>query len=147
MHTYRAGVENPAVLHILASDPATYVTHGTADTPPPAAAASISLLEDLLELLSEAQLPMKERVRVFRGLISLVVGFIAVQVGGFLPPASGRQRRPVSAEPAPEPGSALLEAIAPTLERDDPAAALGFTVRLFVQGVQSLPRQRSGARQ
>ena len=131
MHTYRAGVENPAVLHILISDPDGNAVRGQADPAP--AAASISLLEALLGLLAEAQLPMTYRVRAYRGLIGLVVGFIALAVGGLLQPTAGRPKRSGPVQTPPQ--SALLSAIEPSLERDDPAAALGFTVRLFVQGL------------
>jgi TetR/AcrR family tetracycline transcriptional repressor len=139
MLTYRAGVENPAVLHILASDPEGQAVRGPADRA--SATASISLLEALLALLAEAQLPTMCRVRAYRGLIGLVVGFIAVAVGGFLQPTTGRPKRSVPVQTPTE--STLLSAIKPALERDDPAAALGFTVRLFVQG---LPQHGSGVR-
>ena len=78
VHIFRLGVEDPAVLPVLAAESS---SPGTC--PPPRAgrnsppAASEKLIEAVLGLLAEAGVPAAERQRACRGLMVLVVGFLA----------------------------------------------------------------------
>lgn len=78
IHIFRLGVEDPAVLPVLAAEStgpeARSPSRADRIAPP---AASKRLMEAVLGLLGEAGVPSAERQRAGRGLMGLVVGFLA----------------------------------------------------------------------
>ena len=135
--TYHAGVANPAVFPVLASE-----TLGTRLLSPvtlPAGAASLGLIGRVQELLGDAGVPESARPGVCRGLFGLVVGFLVGQVDGLVP--TGGQASPESSDDEadqaelrgddPEPAPPEMRA----MHLDDPAVDLANALRLFLRGL------------
>ena len=126
MRTYQAGVDNPALLEVLAAEPLRQQELPAGE--PDAGAAVISLLEQILTLLRQASLPDPQLAHTYRGLISLVIGFIVVQVNGL--PLTGE-----AAHTNPATDSSRLSALEPTLRNSDPAEGVRFNLELLLTGL------------
>lgn len=124
---FRAGVENPAMITVLAAhdlDP------GDADS---SDFSALSLIESMLSILAESGLEPQRRVHVYNSLINLVYGFVVARTSGaggpptVLPSAvrNGRQADRWGSFPAL--GSLLEE-----LDSADPAQDLLFSLELYV---------------
>lgn len=136
--TYHAGVADPAVFPVLASE-----TLGTRTLPPtvaPAGGASVGLVERVQALLAQAGVPEADRPGICRGLFGVVVGFLVGQVDGLVPtggkaspesdPGNSDQHaglRHDGAEPAPP----RLQA----MHKEDPAVDLATALRIFMRGL------------
>lgn len=135
---YRAGVDDPAVFPVLASE--TLGTRMLPSTPATAGAASVGLIERVDMLLASSGVPASSRPAICRGLISLVVGFLVGQVDGLAPtggdrsPESGPGARAEKAELG-EGGEDSAPAEIKAIHLDDPAVDLANALRVFVRGL------------
>lgn len=125
MHTYRAGVDNPALLEVLAAEPLRKEELPAGD--PDAGAAVTGLLEQIITLLRKGRLPAPQLAHTFRGLIGLIIGFILVQVDGL--PLTGQPNYTDQAD------NSRLAAIEPTLRASDPAEGVKFNLELVLDGL------------
>ncbi len=135
MHTYRAGVDDPAVFPVLASE-----SLGSAMLPalePESGAASLGLIQRLAALLAEGDVAENRRLAAGRGLIGLVVGFIVGQVDG-LSSTIGAADDPPTQELRP-PGSGA-DPVLSAMHSDDPADDLRFSLEMFVRGLRAAGR-------
>lgn len=138
LQTYQAGVEDPAVFPVLASE--LLSTGRLPDLQPESNAASSGLIKAVLALLDEAGMPEGERPTACRGLIGLVVGFIAGRVDASMTGAGLGATNPVGAPgwPASAPdgqGSAGKEV---TGDPGDPVDGLRFSLELFARALTSV---------
>lgn len=128
---FQAGVENPALISVLASqelDPGELVASEL---------AALGLIESVLSILAESGLDPRHRVHVYNSLINLVFGFVVARTRGVAtapsgPSAPGLRRRPAgrwAAFPA-------LGALAEELETADPAADLLFSLEVYVGALE-----------
>lgn len=122
---YRAGIENPAVFPVLATEASSPHKLPAEPGEPPRA---LELITSVQDLLTESHLSAGARWHAYRGLIGLVVGLIVVQVDGLLP------------GPAPRPGQSAgdvpsSEAVMPP-ETADAVEDLRFSLQLFVDGLK-----------
>ena len=135
LQTFQAGINNPAVLPILASEPLHPHTLPAAHN---TGTASLGLLEQVLQLLQQARLPVHVEADAFRGLIGITMGFIAGQVDGLLPkptttdtPTDADHQHRAAAAP-------LLTRITPNLRSQNPIQALRFSLQLYVASLDEL---------
>lgn len=136
--TYHAGVDDPAVFPVLASE-----TLGTKSLPATLAqsgGASVGLVDRVQALLAEAGVAESDRPGICRALFGLVVGFLVGQVDGLVP--TGGTASPESDSDIDEPGADLDSdepaPVPPPLQAmhvDDPAVDLANALRIFVQGL------------
>ncbi len=129
IHTLRAGIDNPALYPVLATeaaDPDKVAAMGDDQVP-----ASLMLFTKVQDLLQEARLPAEDQKHAYVGLIGLVVGLIAVHVDGLLPGAAS--------QPGQTAGVGNGRPIS-----SDPARTLRFHLRAFIHGLQSVPLENSG---
>ena len=138
LSTYHAGVANPAVFPVLASE-----TLGTKMMPPmpaPAGGASVAMVERVQALLAEAGVPEPARPGICRGLFGVVVGFLVGQVDGLVPtggeasPESGPEHDPVDVHIAGA-GTGAAPPEIQAMHAADPAVDLADALWLFVRGV------------
>lgn len=135
---YRAGVDDPAVFPVLASE--TLGTKMLPSTPSAAGAASVGLIERVELLLVESGVPKAMRPAICRGLIGLVVGFLVGQVDGLVPTGGDRSPESGPGDAADEADLGDVEDESPparirAIHVDDPAADLANAVRVFVRGL------------
>lgn len=140
VQTYLAGVENPLLYEVIASEPLTEHQVPLAD--PDTGAASAAFVETVLTLLNLSGLRLDQQVDAYRGLIGLLIGFIVVRANGFLTTVSPPNRRrstrdEAGARPAAHPTSRLSE-MAPLLHGADPVAALRASLRWFLLGLAQI---------
>jgi AcrR family transcriptional regulator len=138
LDTYRAGVSDPAVFPVLASE-----TLGTRSLPASlaqAGGASVGLVDRVQALLAEAGVAESDRPGICRALFGLVVGFLVGQVDGLVPTggtASPESESEISELEADldgngqEPAPARLQA----MHVDDPAVDLANALRIFMRGL------------
>jgi AcrR family transcriptional regulator len=134
MHTYRLGVDDPAVFPVLAAESlGTYPLPGLA---PDSTGASSGLVRSVMALLDEGGIAAEERASACRGLIGLVVGFMAgiVNEVSFAPAgvSTGAERSSLRA------GSEGFEEAQPGHPlglRDPPVDGLRFSLQLFARGL------------
>lgn len=135
--TYHAGIADPAVFPVLASE-----TLGTRTLPATAAVAggaSVGLVERVQALLAQGGVAEFDRPGVCRALFGVVVGFLVGQVDGLVPTggdASPESRRGNDGyaelgRDGVEPVPARLQAI----HGDDPEVDLANALRTFVRGL------------
>lgn len=137
--TYQAGVEDPAVFPVLASE--TLGTRMLPSMPIPTGGASVRLIARAQDMLGEAGVPESERPGLCRGLFALVVGFLVGQVDGLVP--TGGEDSPET-----EPGDELRDAdvdgadddgsVPPAMQamhRREPEEDLDGALRVLVRGL------------
>ena len=136
---YQAGVDDPAVFPVLASE--TLGTRMVPSMPIPAGGASVGLIERVQDLLAEAGVPELERPGRCRGLFALVVGFLVGQVDGLVP--TGGEDSPET-EPGDGLGGADVDgadddgSVPPAMQamhRRDPQEDLAAALRVVVRGL------------
>lgn len=130
---FRAGVENPAMISVLAAqelDPSQIEASEI---------SALMLIESILQILSESGLDVPQRVHVYNSLINLVYGFVLARTQGpsLAPPkldeAVPRRR------PAPQWESfPALSAVLEGLDTSDPGADLHFSLEVYVAALASL---------
>ncbi len=127
---FRAGVENPAMISVLASqelDPT--------DLDAPEFSA-LALIESVLSILAESGLDPQQRVHVYNSLINLVYGFVLVRTQGLMlapskAPSDEHRRRSVNRwESFPALGEVSAQLITA-----DPSADLVFSLQLYVDAL------------
>ncbi len=124
---FRAGIENPAMISVLASQELDPTELEASEF------SSLTLIESVLAILGESGLEVKQRVHVYNSLISLVYGFVlartrglmlspgkAMGVGGYRGTSDRWEMFPALAEVLPE------------LDAADPALDLQFSLKLYV---------------
>ena len=121
--TFRVGTDNPAVVEVLASPPPVDAT-----PPPPGAAASQRLIGRVLDLLREAGLPVRQQMRLYRGVVGLVIGFIVTTDGVQVVSRTGAASSDADA-------NGWLSAREPRPQSDDPAHDLSLNLRHLLDGV------------
>jgi TetR/AcrR family tetracycline transcriptional repressor len=127
---FRAGVENPAMITVLAAQD---LDPGDADSSESSEFSALGLIESVLSILAESGLEPRHRVHVYNSLINLIYGFVVTgtsSAGGpkaVLPPA-GRSGRPTDRSASYPALGALLE----ELDTADPASDLLFSLELYV---------------
>lgn len=136
--TYRAGVEDPAVFPVLASE--TLGTRMLPSMPIPTGGASVRLIERVQDMLGEGRVPESERPGLCRGLFAVVVGFLVGQVDGLVP--TGGEDSP---ESGPDDGVSTADVegtddagVPPAtqaIHRRDPEDDLADALRIFVRGL------------
>ena len=154
--TYRAGVEDPALFPVLASE-----SLGAKTLPPmepDTGAASAILIEQVVALLAEGGVAPDARLQACRALIGLVVGFLVGQVDGLSSTMDdpSESNRPADADlpstadlpsEATNPArtgpqrSATVPATLRAMHVDDPLQDLSYALRLFVRGLRAEVRQ------
>lgn len=122
---FRAGVENPAMITVLAAQELNPGVAHSSDS-------ALGLIESVLSILAESGLEQRHRVHVYNSLINLVYGFVVVRSGAAGEPpvvsTAGRASREVGRwEPFPALGALLEE-----LHTADPAEDLLFSLELYV---------------
>jgi TetR/AcrR family tetracycline transcriptional repressor len=130
---FRAGVENPAMISVLAVqdlDPA------RTDAPE---FSALMLIESVLQILSESGLDVRQRVHVYNSLINLVYGFVLARTQGLTldsPKVVGpdQRRGPVGLWGAFPALAQVLEG----LDDSDPAADLHFSLEIYVRALATL---------
>lgn len=139
---YRAGVEDPAVFPVIASE--TLGTRLLPATPAPAGGASVGLIERVQALLAEAGVAESGRPGICRGLFGLVVGFLVGQVDGLVPtggaasPESGLDDGRSAADLG---GDQPVPPATRALHLDDPAIDLVNALRFLLRGLSApVPR-------
>ncbi len=125
--TYQAGVDNPAVFTVLASQAAAPAKVPAAPEDPVASLQVITAVEDLL---AESPLPADIRGHAHRGLIGLLVGLLVVQVDGLHRIPGPGPGLPVNESP----DAGQLRAAPVNLIED-----LRFSVQLLVDGLKRRP--------
>lgn len=142
VQTYVAGVENPAVFPVLASEslraeviPPLEPKHG---------AASIGLIEQVLDILAEAGVPDRGRLLACRGLIGLVVGFMVGQVDGLAPVLAEESESSVRGPNRPGTTTPRRPAALTAMHDRDPAVGLRFSLEVFVRGLPGEDAERVG---
>lgn len=149
LQTFLAAVANPALFPVLSAE----LLHPEA-LPTPSSrtrASSLGLLERILSLLDLGGVPPAMQVNIFRGLIGLVLGFVAGQIDGLLPPSVPAQRSTRRrADQSVTVQFSLLMAMRPALMAADPAAALRCNLELIIHGIKTLdlnldPPKRAGS--
>lgn len=141
---YHAGVADPAVFPVLASE-----TLGTRTLPATVAqdgGASVGLVARVQALLAQAGVAESERPGVCRGLFGVVVGFLVGQVDGLVPTGghASPESTPGSGEKLAGLGSDGADPVPPRLQAmhvADPAVDLANALRIFVRGLGD-PRTR-----
>jgi TetR/AcrR family tetracycline transcriptional repressor len=138
LDTYHAGVADPAVFPVLASE--TLGTRSLPATLAEAGAASVGLVDRVQALLAEAGVAESDRPGVCRALFGLVVGFLVGQVDGLVP--TGGTASPESGSDIAMAGGDLdvddQESVPPRLQAmhvDDPAVDLAKALRIFMRGL------------
>lgn len=130
---FRAGVENPAMISVLA---------GQELDPSQIEASEISglmLIESVLQILAESGLDVPQRVHVYNSLINLVHGFVLARTQGPVRPLpkeaeAARRHRPIGRW---DEFPALAEVPA-GLDDSDPGADLHFSLEVFVGALAHL---------
>ncbi len=90
VETYRAGVRDPAVFPVLATESLAARALPTADAA--TGSASLSLIGRVIAMLGEGGVPEELRLPACRGLLGMVIGFLVGRVDGLIA---------TDAEPAP----------------------------------------------
>lgn len=126
---FRAGVENPAMISVLASQRLDPTDVEASEF------SALSLIESILAILSESGLAAPQRVHVYNSLINLIHGFVLARTQGpsvsaAKMPSLARARSTGSGESFP----ALAELL-PALDAADPAADLQFSLELYVDAL------------
>ena len=75
---YRAGVDNPTLVDVLAAQPL-HTQHLPAAAGRPANDALTDLLQRIVDSLEKAELPAGDAGRTFDGLLGLLIGHLIVQ--------------------------------------------------------------------
>jgi AcrR family transcriptional regulator len=135
VETYRAGVENPVLFEVIASEP--IGEHHVPRVDPETGVASAAFVEMVLTLLDRSELPMHQQVEAYRGLIGLLVGFIVVRADGFLTTGTAFGGRRTVRTPSAEvndPTSRLAQ-LGPMLVDSDPVVALRASLGWFLRGL------------
>ena len=144
LHTYQAGLDDPAVFPVLASESL------AADERPAlqaeSAPASVELIQTVLALLREGGIPQAEQMSACRALIGLVVGFVVGQVDGLAvttPEDDPMPQKEMSwSEHSDETAVEVLSALHTTSPEDD----LRFGIDRFIAGLRAAGRAGSTAR-
>jgi len=136
LQTYQAGVEDPAVFPVLASE--LLSTGRLPDLQPESNAASSGLINAVLALLDEAGMSEARRPTACRGLIGLVVGFIAGRVDASMTGAGVDAAIPVPVTGWPACASDGQGTAAATADPGDPVDGLRFGLELFAKGLTSV---------
>jgi len=123
---FRAGVENPAMITVLAAQE---LDPGDADR---SEFSALSLIESVLSILAESGLEPRHRVHAYNSLINLIYGFVVSRTG-----ATGAPVAKPSAVRAGLPAGRwasfpALGALLDELDTADPAADLVFSLELYV---------------
>ncbi|MET3808429.1 AcrR family transcriptional regulator [Nakamurella sp. UYEF19] len=129
---FHAGVENPAMISVLASQQLDPTELEASEF------SALTLIESVLAILSESGLAVEQRVHVYNTLINLVYGFVLARTQGLaLSPtkiaAMDRGRGSGSWESFPALGELL-----PALDAADPAVDLRFSLGLYVEALAGL---------
>ncbi len=129
---YGAGVQNPALFPVLASEssePDKLAALGDGEP-----SASLALIEKVQALLAETRLPPAARWSAYRGLVGLLVGLLVAKVDGLLNglPASQQPQKKGVGRPRPE-----SESTATVAPPTDPVEDLRFSLRLFIDGLKA----------
>lgn len=134
VQTFLAGVDNPVLFEVIASEPPAGQHAPRVD--PEAGAASASVVETVQALLDQSFLPLPQQVHAPCGLMGLLIGFIVVKADGFLTTGTSfgrpRETRPDSEAPQPSPRLAHL---GPLVLDADPALALRESLGWFLRGL------------
>lgn len=130
---YRAGVENPAMISVLAAQE---LDPGQIEA---SEVSALMLIESVLQILAESGLRVPQRVHVYNSLINLVYGFVLARTQG-LAKASPKL---VDSDPRHRPtaGRESFPALAEVLEglhASDPGADLHFSLQVYVEALASL---------
>lgn len=120
---FRAGMQNPAMISVLAAQELEPADTDAAEYSP------LGLIESVLSILAESGLEPRQQVHVYHSLINLVHGFVLAGTGGteVSPAAPNRGRRAAQWAPFP-----ALAALLDELTTADPAADLLFSLELYV---------------
>lgn len=130
---YDAGVENPAMISVLAAQELDVAEDGVSDQ------SALGVIDSMLEILADTGLPARQQVHVYNSLINLVCGFVLgpsqrltlsphKQTG-----AEHRRRTASGRDVFPALGNVLG-----LLETADPAADLRFSLDLYVSALARL---------
>lgn len=129
---FRAGVENPAMITVLASQELDPSELDTSEF------SALGLIESVLTILAEFGLDPRQRVHVYNSLINLVFGFVLAKATGI---AATPPRGPVTAKrgrPAEWASFPALAAQPEDLDAADPAADLVFSLELYVDALSQV---------
>ena len=121
---FRAGMENPAMISVLASqelDPAELERSEF---------AALRVVESMLSILAETGLEARQRVHVYNSLINLIYGFVLARTPG---PAS--VAGPPTERHLPQRDRWASFPALDGLELADPVADLLFSLELYVDGL------------
>jgi TetR/AcrR family tetracycline transcriptional repressor len=124
---FRAGVENPAMITVLAAQELDPGDEQRSEF------SALSLIESVLSILAESGLEPRQRVHVYNSLINLIYGFVVARTSGaggppmVLPSAGLRGRQAERWASFPALGGLLEE-----LDTADPADDLLFSLELYV---------------
>jgi TetR/AcrR family tetracycline transcriptional repressor len=128
---FRAGVQNPAMITVLAAQD---LDPGDVET---SEFSALGLIESVLSILAESGMEPRHRVHVYNSLINLIYGFVVTSTSGaggpkaVLPPAGPRSRQPDRSASYPALGALLEE-----LDTADPAMDLLFSLELYVGALE-----------
>ena len=120
----RAGVENPAMITVLAAQELDPSDSDSSEF------SALGLIESVLSILAESGLQPRHRVHAYNSLINLIYGFVVARTGAppdAIPVAGQRPRKAGRGAAFPALGALLEE-----LTAADPAADLQFSLELYV---------------
>ncbi len=130
---FRAGVENPAMISVLASQQLDPTELDDSEL------SALTLIESVLAILAESGLAIQQRVHVYNSLINLVYGFVLARTQG-LAMAPGRTAGSArgSVPAGPWASFPALGEVSTVLDAADPAADLQFSLDLYVGALAEL---------
>ena len=124
---FRAGVENPAMISVLASQELDPTELDLSEF------SALTLIESVLAILAESGLAPQQRVHVYNSLINLIYGFVLARTQG---PASSPGKPTMTQQRHRQDGRwasfPALDEVRDQLDMADPAADLLFSLELYV---------------
>lgn len=120
---FRAGMQNPAMISVLAAQE---LDPGETDN---SEFSPLGLIESMLSILAESGLGPRQQVHVYHSLINLVHGFVVSGTAAVVTSPAAANRPRSAAQWAAFPA---LAALVDELTAAEPAADLSFSLELYV---------------
>ncbi|QNK82318.1 TetR/AcrR family transcriptional regulator [Nakamurella sp. PAMC28650] len=136
---FRAGVENPAMISVLAAQELDPLQIEASEI------SALMLIESVLQILSESGLEVAKRVYVYNSLINLVYGFVLARTqGATLAAPKGSGQDPARRLTGRWESFPALADVLDGLEDSDPAADLHFSLEIYVGALAGLVAAQVG---